>query len=81
MKQLISETATILNLDRVVVETVINSFLRVFVKTITKVRLKELSTLDGIKTNATIPGFGKLVIVPSKKEKFKKRKYVSKKSV
>ena len=81
MKQLISETAEKLGMEEETVSTVINFFFRSFYKVITKVRLKELDTLYGVKTNAVIPGFGKLVVTQKRKQQLEKRKHGSTKSM
>ena len=74
MDKLVSEVAEILGIDKDIVETVINSYLRTLKKTISRIDYNSLSSFDGIKTNLAVPGLGKLIVNYKRKIKFNKHK-------
>ncbi len=74
MDEIIREVAKTLNIPQDHVEKVIYSFFRTFKRTVTKTKYRDLDSLEGVKTNAVIPGFGKLVVTNKKYRKITKDK-------
>lgn len=62
MRELFEETAKITGIPVEVVEKVIKSFMMFVKRKITSVKYRDLDSWDRVKTNFSIPGFGKLVV-------------------
>jgi hypothetical protein len=75
MNEIIKETANRLGMSEDLVGKIIRNYFRALKKSITKVDYKRQQTLDGVKTNAVIPGLGKLIVPKNKKDNFKADKY------
>lgn len=62
MRELFEETARLTGIPVDVVEKVVKSFMMFVKRKMTAVKYRELDSWDKIKTNLSIPGFGKLVV-------------------
>ena len=71
MKRLINEVADILNLDKKIVEAVVDSYTKTLGKVFRLQSYNKLESFEGVKTNIIIPGLGKLVVTDRRKTYFK----------
>ena len=69
MEELIKETASRLGLSIEVVSKVIMTYVAYVKMRLTKIRYSQLGTFDKIRTNFSLPGFGKLVVKQNAKNR------------
>ena len=62
MIEIIEEVAKELNISSKIVRKVMDSYFFYIRSKISKVKYRDLTTFKGVKTNISIPGFGKLVV-------------------
>ncbi len=74
MQQIIKETAHRLGLSEDLVRTVIRSYFRAFRQSLTQVKYHKLSNLDGLKLNAILIGFGKMIVSQAHRKRYKKQR-------
>jgi len=80
MEQLIREVAKKLNLPEKTVKFVISSYLKDLKRVMTKVTYSKLESLDGVKTNAIIPGLGKFIVSYKRKRKVRNKNLIKQKN-
>ena len=69
LREIYKETAAILDLEEEDIRRVVEHFFRYVSRRIGEKKYRNLETLEGVKTNFSIPGFGKLVVKNKLKRK------------
>ena len=80
-EDILRETAKQLNISYDVVEKVMKSYFNFIRFRISKVKYRELTSFDKVKTNFLLPGFGKLVVKNKKNRRFNNGKIESQSNV
>jgi nucleoid DNA-binding protein len=68
MEQLIKETASRLGLSVELVDKIIRTYMEYVRMRLTKIRYSSLDSFEKVRTNFSLPGFGKLVVKQNKKQ-------------
>lgn len=72
MDEIFKEVSDRLGIPENTIRDVVTSYFKFVKKAMTKVKYNELDSIEGVKTNVTVIGFGKFTIKRNRLNKFKK---------